>query len=318
MSRKMSFTTENLIKSIRLDRFIAGKLDFFTREKWKEEIMDNRVMINNTIITNPHRKIIPGEIISYLCRERTEPEIDADYSIIHEDENIIVINKTGNLPVHPSGIYFQNTLLSLLTNKYGNNLYLVHRLDRETSGVILAAKTSEGATKYQNALHEAQKTYTAIVFGQFPEKVTINMPIGFAYDMNKESDFTNKVKKKRAAFPNAPEKALTLFENIENMNNYSIIKAIPATGRLHQIRVHLNYAGYPIVGDKLYGYDETCYLEFIQHGYTENLLKKLIMPRCCLHAANLEITDPYTHKKMFFEASLPDDMMNFIKEHKNG
>ncbi|MBN1500438.1 MAG: RluA family pseudouridine synthase [Spirochaetes bacterium] len=313
----MNFTTDNLIKPVRLDRFISGKLDFFTREKWKEEIRDNRLQVNNCIVTNPHRKIIPGDTITYLCRERSEPEIDAGFSIIFEDENIIAVNKTGNLPVHPSGIYFQNTLVTLMMEKYPN-IYLIHRLDRETSGIILAAKTPEAATKYQKSLKDAQKTYTAIVFGNFPDKLTIDMPIGFAYDLNMIEDFTKKVKKKRAAFKNAPECAETEFQKIAQLNNYSVVAALPQTGRLHQIRVHLQYAGFPIVGDKLYGHDETCYLEFLQNGLTEHILKKTIMPRCCLHASSLEITDPFSGRRNFFEALLPSDMKEFIEENRNG
>lgn len=314
----MNFYTTSLHKSIRLDRFISRELDFFTRDEWKFEIEDSRILVNNEAIKNPHRKINPGDVVTYLCRKREEPEIDANYEIIYEDEHVFAVNKTGNLPIHPSGIYFKNTLISLMQDRYGLKLYPIHRLDRETSGIILVGKTSEASRLYQQNLANASKEYNAIVFGKFPGNLSVDMPIGYAYDTSKIEDFSDKVKKKRAAFQSAPEKAFTEFISIESNEKYSLIKALPKTGRLHQIRVHLNYAGFPIIGDKLYGFDEKCYLEFLQTGITKSILSKVMMERCCLHARKLRIKNPFTNQDCCFEAPLLKDMENFIMENGFG
>lgn len=311
----MTFHTEDLQRPLRLDRYIASKLDFFTREQWKNEITDNRLLVNGKPVTKPNRKIHPGDTVQYLCRYREEPEIDANYSIIHEDQYIIAVNKTGDLPVHPSGIYYENTLLTLLEKEYNTKLFLIHRLDRETSGTIIVGKSSEAAREFQKSLKNAQKTYNAIVFGDFPDHSENSLPLGPAYDLSKELDINQFVKKKRAAYKNAPEKAYTRFEKLKEMNNYTLVKALPSTGRLHQIRVHLSSLGFPIVGDKLYGFDEKCYLEFLQRGLTENILSIVKFNRCLLHAINLEIDHPFSNKRIQLSAPLPDDMTNFIKEN---
>lgn len=313
MQRKMKFYTEDLRRPVRLDRFIAGKLDFFKREQWKSEIISGRLLVNNSIVTSRHKKINPGDIVEYLCRHREEPEIDSDIKTIYEDEYIIAINKTGNLPVHPSGIYYNNTLLSILEKKFNTKLYLIHRLDRETSGTIIVGKSSEAAREFQYQLKDAQKTYNAIVFGAFPEEIQNKTPLGPAYNLKQELNTTKYVKKKRAAYAGAIEKAETNFKTIKTFKDFSLVEAMPKTGRLHQIRVHLSNLGYPIVGDKIYGYDETCYLEFLSNGLTARILNIVKAERCMLHAISLEIYHPFINKEMTFKAPLPKDMENFIR-----
>jgi 23S rRNA pseudouridine1911/1915/1917 synthase len=134
---------------------------------------------------------------------------------------------------------------------------------------------------------------------------TVDVPIGV--------DRNSSVRKKRSAYPGAEEAAKTHFKRLCCFKEYSLISAIPETGRLHQIRVHLNYAGYPIVGDKLYGCDEMIFLKFIESGLTDEIWRKLLMRRSALHSRSISLAHPVIGKAIMIKASLPDDFREFIE-----
>ncbi len=200
-----------------------------------------------------------------------EPTVDEAITMLYEDEWFVAVNKSGNLPVHPSGRYFNHTLTTLLADRYGRKVYPVHRLDRETSGVILLAFDGKSAGKLSAS--KGSNEYLALVHGNFPaEDVIVDLPLG--------PDSKSAVKKKRRAWPGGTEKARTRFRKILA-------------------------AGYPIVGDKLYGRDETAFLTFVKHGLTLELEERLVLPRCALHAARLVFSHPLSKKEMIIRAPLP-------------
>ena len=289
----------------RIDKYLATRFTYQSRSKWQSEIECGNIIINGHRCTSFHKKIKTEDVIIFKTSGDNEPDVDFSYSIIFEDEDIIGINKTGDLPVHPAGIYFEHTLLMDLQNKRNKNLFPVHRLDRETSGVILMAKNKDSASKLQSGFNSFKKEYIAIVQGTSPQKgFTVDVPIG--------NDEGSEVRKKRRAYPDAKESAKTDFKPILAIDKYSLVKAYPQTGRLHQIRVHLQYAGFPIVGDKIYGGDESLYLEFIENGYTDELTQKLELPRTGLHARKLTFYHPVHGEKVVLKAPIPADMTDFI------
>ena len=227
-----------------------------------------------------------------------EPSVDGRITILYEDEWFVAVNKTGNLPVHPSGRYFNNTLVAMLANRYGRKVYPVHRIDRETSGVMLLAFEGKSAGNLSEALSKGSKEYLALVYGNFPDKeLIVDLPLG--------RDSESVVSKKRKAWPGGTQKAVTRFRKVLAAGDISLVRCFPETGRLHQIRAHLLSTGYPIVGDKLYGRDETAFLTFIRHGLTDELEKRLLLPRSALHAAKLVFLHPHTNKTMIIRAPLP-------------
>ncbi|MCP4134873.1 MAG: RluA family pseudouridine synthase [bacterium] len=291
---------------LRIDKYLAKRFTYLSRSQWQKEIRAGRITLNNKEIRNDHKKVMEGDSILYSGREIEEPEIDRNYSILFEDANYMAINKPGNLPVHPAGRYFFNTLTAILEEDFGCKFFPVHRLDRETSGLILMAKNSEAASKIQSSFHRVKKSYIAIVHGSVnSNEFSIDLPIGPAKNA--------LVRKRRAAFPGAEESAATHFKKLLTFGDYTLVKAMPVTGRLHQIRVHLNYAGFPIVGDKIYGLDERFYLEFIEKGLSEELLEKLILPRCALHSRSLLFYHPFLDKDILIKAPVPDDFRDFIE-----
>jgi RluA family pseudouridine synthase len=313
LTRKMESRVDESAYPLRLDLYLAGRFDYMSRSAWQKEIQGGAVSVNGGIITVPGRKIKGGDLISFKGNMREEPEVDRNYALLYEDGTLLAVSKSGDMPVHPAGAYFNNTLLMLLEKEYKCKLYPIHRLDRETSGVIIFCKDPEGAALMQKALERSVKTYTAIVYGTPPASFSVDMPIGDAYTKEIPAD---AVRKKRAAFEGAPESAKTLFKTMFHFGDYSVVRAYPETGRLHQIRVHLHHAGFPIVGDKIYGRDERYYIEFITTGMTKELLEKLELNRCALHALSLEFTHPAMNKRLTITSTLPPDMREFIRSRR--
>jgi RluA family pseudouridine synthase len=292
--------------SSRLDKYLSKRFTYLSRTEWQREILSGRVYINSEKITVVHKRLHYGDMVSYTGRGISEPEVDTNYSILYEDDSLLGINKSGNLPVHPSGRYFMNTLQRLLEGRLKIKLYPVHRLDRETSGVVIMAKNPDVASRIQKSFRSVMKKYIAIVHGNVSRReFMIDVPIG--------RDLSSSIRKKRSAYYGAKETARTYCKRLFCFDEYSLISAIPETGRLHQIRVHLHYAGYPIVGDKLYGCDETLFLKFIENGLTDEVWEQLLMRRSALHSRSISLIHPDTGKSIMIKAALPDDFREFIE-----
>ena len=306
MNRINKTTVSMDYNSCRLDKYLSDRFTYLSRTEWQREILSGRVYINSEKITVVHKRLHYGDMVSYAGRKISEPEIDTNYSILYEDDSLIGINKSSNLPVHPSGRYFMNTLQRLLEGRLKIKLYPVHRLDRETSGVVIMAKNPDAASRIQKSFKSIKKKYIAIVHGNVSQReFMVDVPIG--------RDLDSSIRKRRRAYYGAKETARTYCKRLFSFDEYSLISAIPETGRLHQIRVHLNYAGYPIVGDKLYGCDETIFLKFIENGLTDEMWERLLMRRSALHSRSISLFHPNTGESIMIKASLPDDFREFIE-----
>lgn len=293
----------------RIDVYLARRFSYLSRAGWRAEIERGSVSVNGDVVSSPHRHVRSGDRVKFNGGRIQEPPVDGQVEVLYEDESFLAVNKSGNLPVHPSGRYFDNTLLRILEKERGMKLFPVHRIDRETSGVILFAKKPDAASAVQRNFARVQKTYLAIVHGAVAQKdFTVDVPIGY--------DPGSVVKKKRVADGSAGQTAVTRFKRVFNFGPYCLVKAVPQTGRLHQIRVHLLHAGYPIVGDKLYGRDERLYLEFIRAGYSEDLGARLEFHRSALHSRSLRFHHPFLVKSMTVKAPLPADFREFIESRK--
>jgi 23S rRNA pseudouridine1911/1915/1917 synthase len=201
--------------------------------------------------------------------------------------------------------------VSILERLYNQKFLPIHRLDRETSGAILLGKNNEAASSVQSAFDNVSKMYTAIVKGGIEGKsFIIDVPLGQARN--------SSIRKKREAFFGAPEKAVTEFSiiSVSSDREFSLVNAFPVTGRMHQIRAHLSYAGYPIIGDKIYGKDESIYLRYVEEGESNELENRAGFKRCALHSSYIKFYHPY--EKSFIEINAPflPDMEEFIE--KNG
>ncbi len=220
-----------------------------------------------------------------------EPPVLRSVGILYEDDDLLVADKPGNLPCHPGGRYCGNTLLHLLRARGGNgeNLRIINRLDRETSGIVLVAKTAAMAKSLagQFRRHTAQKEYTVLVHGAFPAHLEARgwlLPDADSVIRKKRRFVTDK----DSPTPEA-ESAETDFELLALQDGISRVLARPRTGRTHQIRATLLSLGFPVVGDKIYGLDETFFLRFITDALTDSDRARLILPRQALHASALTV-----------------------------
>ena len=284
--------TNTTILSFLKEACLFFKSDDQVREWMSQEL----VLVDEIICTNPSQSIIAGQTVTLLTPESFEPKVNKNYSVIFEDEHILIINKPAPLPTHPSGKFYFNTLSQLLIDNGKldvNEVHPVYRLDKETSGVIVFAKSRTVASTLQSKQknHITNKTYIAITHNTLqPSKGIINKPLQ-KIDTNERRNVT--------IISNDGKPSITEYDVIESnpQNNYSLIQLILHTGRRHQIRAHLSYCNCPIVGDKTYEIKEK---------------RPRDISRQFLHCSSITLQHPVSKNKQAFKAKLPNDMVSFL------
>ncbi len=229
--------------------------------------------------------------------------------IVFEDDALLILNKPGWLVCHPSKDGPLSSLVGAVRT-YTNleKLHLVARLDRETSGLVIIAKRPSVARKFQMAIQERKvdKEYLAIMDGALEKEIEVKQSI--AHRPNGLVKIKNHVSDDRTA-----KSAVTVFEPLLKNDDYTLARVLPETGRKHQIRVHAEWLGHSVVGDKIYGKDESLYIEFIEQGWTERLNEHLAMKRQALHCHKFHFNFP--DGAVSFEAPLAVDMDLFCREN---
>lgn len=231
-----------------------------------------------------------------------------------------MVDKPPFLLIHPSKPDGTPTLWAALRELLafelvnGGQVSIVNRLDRETSGLVLIAKNREAARRFGKAMERQQikKEYLAIVHG-WPEWETtiVDAPLARQGEFGASAIWLKQAIHERGAFAQTEFRAESRFvrENEEREDRFSIVRAIPRTGRTHQIRVHLTHLGHSIVGDKIYGPNEELYLQFIETGWTDSLARHLLLPRHALHSARIYIQDEFD-----WQSPLPEDLNSWLSD----
>lgn len=302
--RRITTTISGNAAGLRLDIWLAERFSYHSRNQWQNLIKSGKLLLNERK-TRSSRILQENDQVTFIP-DIAEPPVTLEYRIVFEDEYFFVVDKCGQLPCHPAGPFFQNTLWYDMAEKYGK-VYIVNRLDRETSGLLLMGKSPETAAKLSELFTEnlIHKKYFALVYGNFNREIHAK-----GYLVN---DTSSVIRKKRRFVFERPdnddaETAETMLYPVKSTDSCSLVEAAPSTGRLHQIRATLYSLGYPLLGDKLYGPDDTIYLRLSEDAITDTDWEKLVLPRQALHAYSLEFTHPYTGQSMKFETPLPDDM----------
>lgn len=279
-------------KGARLDSYIASKEKEISRTNVQRLIESGNILVNNNIQKISY-KVQAGDEISIVIPEAKEIELkpqDIKVDIVYEDSHIIVVNKPKGLVVHPAIGNPDGTLVNAIMNICKDSLSgiggeirpgIVHRLDKDTTGLLIIAKNDKAHINLSEQIknREVKKMYVALVRGIVPEdEATINMPIGRS----------TKDRKKMAVIKNGKE-AVTHFKVLNRFKNYTLLEIKIDTGRTHQIRVHMSEIGYPVVGDMVYSNGKN---EFGVEGQM-------------LHAKSLDFKHPITEKQMHLEAELP-------------
>ncbi|MGC8746052.1 MAG: RluA family pseudouridine synthase [Candidatus Saccharicenans sp.] len=295
------------LEPIRLDLFLKNRLKPFSRSRIQKAIKEGQVKING----HPARasqKLKPGDSVEFFYEEFSseEPALKperVDFEIIYEDEHIIIINKPAGLVVHPGAGISRGTLVHGLLfhfpgiSQVGSSMRpgIVHRLDKETSGLLVVAKTELAYHSLREQFEDrlVKKTYLALVYGRFKDKRgIIDLPIG--RHIHQREKFSVRTKK--------PRTAITNFEVLQEFPETTFLALKPITGRTHQLRVHLSAIGHPIVGDSRYG------------GPKRLGPKKY--PRLFLHAWKLSLVHPQSQVKMEFECPLPSDLQSVLDRER--
>jgi 23S rRNA pseudouridine955/2504/2580 synthase len=285
---------------LQLANFLENQFTYYNSVAWSRELSEGKLSINGSLASG-NEVLKMGDKICFLGPEFQEPEVDTNISILFEDEYFLVVSKSGDLPVHPAGRYKKNTLLEILKSQYNQDISIVHRLDRETSGIILVAKNPKSASRLHRLFSERHilKEYIVYIYGNFPDHFNACGWIG--------RDLQSKIRKKQIFSINQEpnfQETHTEFQILERFGNISKIIAKPITGKMHQIRASLHSLGFPVVGDKIYGLSEDIFLDFIQTGNAPNYP----ISRQALHAHKIEFQHPFTNEFHSFFAEEPEDM----------
>lgn len=317
------------IGGLRLDQALHKLLDWRSRSWLQRLIRDGRVAVEAAPGGDPSRsvdparasmRVRPNEILVVQVPPREGPsairdwDSDEELSAVFEDEWLVAIDKPPGLTVHPSGRRLDGTLVNLLHQRYRNlesvELDVVprlcHRLDRETSGLILVAKSDEAHTEVRKQFEAVKvaKSYLAIVEGRVDEP-------GGEVDLALGPDSRSSIRLKSAPREDGLA-SRTNWVLRERVGDFSLLECFPVTGRQHQIRVHLAAIGHPVVGDKLYGPDERYFIDGIEGGLDARALHELRLPRQALHSHTLRLRHPMRNEALELTAPLAPDLVAFL------
>lgn len=303
---EVPFRVEPHHSGLRLDEFMKTRLPRYSRNEIHNII--------ETRLVQKVRKLKKGTIVRtsdevvFLYDKKEEVVQDVDIPVLYEDDHLLIVNKPPDMSVHSNNPWGKNDLIQQLRRQRNSrDLYLAHRIDRETSGIVLIAKSITIASKLGDAFfgRKVEKEYTALVFGEMADdNGVIDLPIC--------GDGKAVVRVKMTTDIESGAPSITEYTVLKRVNGFTMVNARPKTGRQHQIRVHLSALGHPLVGDKIYK-DEKLFLRFIKDGFTEELEKELLLPRHALHASRLSFKHPLTGIQLNIEAEMPEDLITFVK-----
>lgn len=309
---------------LRVDKFLASRIDNASRSRIQAAADAGNILVNDAPV-KANYKVKPGDtvivVMDYPKRELKIIPEDIPLNIVYEDNELMVINKPPGLVVHPGHGNYSGTLVNALTwylkdlplfNTGDSRPGLVHRIDKDTSGLLVIAKTEMAKNSLSIQFYEKTsfRKYIALVWGNLKEKKgTVTGNIGRS--LSNRQVFTVY------ADGEYGKPAVTHYKVIEQLGYVNLIECQLETGRTHQIRVHMKHIGHPLFNDSTYGGDQ------ILRGTTFSKYKQFvhncfqILPRQALHAQSLGFLHPTTGKAMLFESELPDDMKNVIEKWRN-
>lgn len=317
--QQFDFTVAPEQSGTRLDKFLAAQAPELSRTRIQNLMSEGQVFLNGAVWESASYKLKSGDeiVISVPeARDDTPMAEDIPLDIVYEDDALIVINKPVGLVVHAGAGHADGTLVNALLHHCGDTLSgiggvkrpgIVHRLDKDTSGLMLVAKTDKAHKKLSAQLSDRtlHRRYKALVWGApVPRKGVVDAPIG-RHPSNRQ---------KMGVVHRNGREARTQYLLVEEWGPVSMVECTLETGRTHQVRVHMAHAGYPLLGDPLYGLarnGQTARLK--KGGLPEELIPQVLdFPRQALHAAEIAFIHPLTGEEMWFEADLPDDMQELI------
>jgi 23S rRNA pseudouridine1911/1915/1917 synthase len=321
---RLRIVTDKRQEPLRIDKFLMNRVEGATRNKIQQALENGQIIVNNETV-KPNYKVKAGdEIVVYETRKAESSEVIPEQmplNIVFEDEHVMVIHKEPGMVVHPGCGNYSGTLINGLAYYLQSEnidtealprVGLVHRIDKDTSGLLVIAKTERAMSDLaaQFKKHTVHRRYIALVWGNVEEdEGTIIAHIGRNL----------RFRKIMAAFPDGDygKEAITHYKVLERFNYVTLVELRLETGRTHQIRVHMKSKGHPLFNDSTYGGDAivkgTVFTKYKQ--FVENCFK--ILPRHALHAKELGFTHPVTRQWVQFDSELPEDMKEVIEKWRS-
>ena len=318
------FVAEKGQALLRVDKFLVSHMQKSSRNRIQQAAEAGCILVNGKPVKSNYR-VKPNDVVTIVMdRPRYECEIiaeDIPLDIVYEDDHLLVVNKPPGLVVHPGHGNYHGTLVNALAYHFRNDsrfdvsdprMGLVHRIDKDTSGLLVVAKTPDAKTHLGKQFFNktTKREYVAVVWG-CPD------PAAGRIEGNIGRSLRDRLQ--MAVFPDGDmgKHAVTHYETIEQLGYVSVVKCVLETGRTHQIRVHMKHIGHPLLNDARYGGDKilrgntsSSYARFVENCFA-------ICPRQALHARTLGFVHPATGKEMFFESPVPDDMTAMIDRWRN-
>jgi 23S rRNA pseudouridine1911/1915/1917 synthase len=323
---RMNLVVSGGQEPMRLDKFLTARIENISRNKVQHAIDSGRVLVNNKT-ASANYKIRPGDnIVCFSDKEKVGENIVPEkmpLNIFYEDDEVLIINKPPSLVVHPASGNYSGTLINgvayylqeennTISEETLPRFGLVHRIDKNTSGLLVLAKTSRAVASLAKQFfdHSIRREYQALVWGDLKEdKGTINVHVGRH----------QRFRKLFEAYPESEhgKEAITHYEVMERFGYVTLVRCVLETGRTHQIRVHMKYIGHPLFNDETYGGDKilkgTIFNKYKQ--FVENCFN--ICKRQALHAKTLGFIHPSTKQEMLFDSELPDDMREVLEKWRS-
>lgn len=311
------FTVPESATGQRIDLFLTAACDGYSRSQIRQAVQDDGAAVDGRVV-RPSFKVREGQSIQFRVPDVFSDEVvpeNIPLDLLYEDDGFVVVNKPAGMVVHPARGNWRGTLTSALAYRFQSlsdvggptRPGIVHRLDRDTSGVIVVAKTNAVHMALAEQWHdrEVEKEYFAIAVGRIDrDRDVIDAPIGrHPYQRDKMAIRENHITSKPAS---------TFYEVVERIGRFTFVRVKPKTGRTHQIRVHLAHVGCPILCDRLYAGHASATAAWLS-GKSPSDDSPVVLGRQALHARRLTLDHPQTGERMTFEAPLPDDLQRTIE-----
>ena len=303
----------------RLDHYLKRMIPRLSRTRIQDVIRHQLVRTSDPgARLKPSTTVAGGDEFVLRRVARAEPPCPRHIEILHADPRVLVVDKPPGLTVHASAKVYFNTLTRVLSERFPDEpLQICHRLDRETSGALVVARDAPTASLIKTAFEKKRvaKTYLAIVHGQPPWPTgddpapdhVLDAPLALAQPGDPTLLPHVRMLIRADGLP-----SVTRVRVLARAGRVALVRCTPITGRQHQIRAHLAWAGYPIVGDKLYAHGDVAFMAFCDRGMTAELYAQFELPRHALHAATLTFPHPLTRQSMTVEAPLPSDLDDYM------
>jgi 23S rRNA pseudouridine1911/1915/1917 synthase len=298
------FTVENECHGWRLDRFLHKKIPRLSRTR-VQRVIRGECWVDGRQ-AKPSQTVAPGQVVTFRRPAPIEPDAPRELPILHQDPELYALDKPAGIAMHPTAKFHFSTVTAVLREKFpGEALQITHRLDLETSGVLLIARSRDAAVALKRAFakRRTHKRYLAIVHGTLEGEGVIELPLA----LQAAGLVRVKMEVRDDGLP-----SLTRWRALERRGEYTLVECLPKTGRQHQIRAHLCAIGHPIVGDKLYP-DERLFADYQDHGW-DAVADRLPLERHALHAAALEFPHPSTGEPVRVESPLPAALREFFED----